>query len=220
MSVEERFNLTKAQQTLDRFLLDKGVHTAPTLRVATALDISGSMNGIIRRGDLQRSLNQLVPVGLKFDDNGQVDVFKFDDRCDHVGTMDRTNYENYVAKNGISARGGTCYAPVVRSALEFFFKPKGFFNRKVDNTPALVQIITDGDCSDARQAEQAMIESQAYPIYWQFVAVGNASFPTIKYLADKYPNVGDVYLRDFGLSEEEVYGQVVSTELVDWIKRF
>lgn len=219
MSVESRFNLTKAQQTLDRFMLEKGMATAPTLRVGAALDISYSMQGIIARGDLQRTVNQLVPVGLKFDDNGEVDVFKFDDRCDHVGTMNQKNYEDYVRAKGINVRGGTCYAPIIRSACDYFFKPKGLL-RKTDNTPVLMQIITDGDCSDAGAAERAMVESQSLPIYWQFVGVGRAGFPTIKHLADKYPNVGDVYLRDFGLSEEEVYAQVVSDELVEWVKRF
>lgn len=219
MSVENRFNLTKAQETLDRFMLEKGVQTAPTLRVGAALDISGSMHSIIQRGDLQRTVNQLVPVGLKFDDNGEVDVFKFDNRCSHVGTLNQRNYGDYVRANRIAADGGTCYAPIIREALNFFFKPKGLL-RKTDTTPVLMQIITDGECSDAGAAERAVVESQSLPVYWQFVGVGRANFPTIKYLADKYPNVGDVYLRDFGLSEEEVYAQVVSDELIEWVKRF
>lgn len=215
-----RFNLTKATETLDRFLLEKGVASAPTLRVGAALDISGSMHRVISSGNLQRTLNQLVPVGLKFDDDGQVDVFKFDDRCTHVGTMNAKNYEDYVRAKGIQDRGGTSYAPIVAEVSDYFFKAKGFFNRKPDTTPVLMQIITDGDCGDAAAAERAFVAAQKLPIYWQFVAVGNASFRTIKHLADTYPNVGDVYLRDFGLSEEEVYAQVVCEELVEWVKKF
>ena len=244
-----RFNLEKAQQTFDRFLMEKGVRQAPTMRVGAALDISGSMHSKLtpatRGGDdsqAQRTLNQLMPPALKFDDNGEIDVFTFDNRCDHVGSMDRTNFESYIRANGIVARGGTEYAPVVSTALRYYFpggtaaavsagksllsgllgKPKpapAAGTPTGNNAPVLMMILTDGECSDRTATERALVDSQSRPIYWQFVGVGGASFPTIQYLADKLPNVGDVYLRDFGLSEEEVYSQLVSDELVTWIKQ-
>src|ERR1043166_134540 len=245
-----KFDLEKAQRTFDRFLLEKGLNTAPTMRVGAAPDISGSMNSKLtaatRGGDdsqAQRTLNQLMPPALKFDDDGQVDVFTFDNRCDYVCTMDKSNFESYIRANRIAARGGTEYAPVVEAVLRHYFGGtakaaveagksliKGLLSKAAPapaqptassgKDPVLMMILTDGDCSDRRATEQALVDSQSQPIYWQFVGVGGASFPTIKYLADKLPNVGDVYLRDFGLSEEEVYRQLVSDELVTWIKRW
>ena len=224
--VASRFNLTKAEETLDRFLLQKGLRTAPTLRASLAVDISGSMQSIFARGDAQRTVNQTVPVALKFDDNGELELFKFDDRCEYVGVVTRDNFETFLRDNRVSPRGGTNYAPIVRTTLNHFFggtepgSKGGLFSKaKPSGEPTLVQIVTDGECSDAREAEKAFVDAQAYNIYYQFIAVGKANFRTIKHLSDKLPNVGDVYLRDFGMTEDQVYAQVVSDELVSWLKK-
>lgn len=229
----KNFDLSKKVEKLDRFLLTKGLRTAPTMRVGLAADISGSMLDIIRSGGLQKAFNQLMAPAVKFDDNGELDVFKFDDRCEYVGTATPEDFENYVERNGIRARGATNYAPIVTETLKFFFglnnvSPAkksllGMFSKSApaataNNSPVLVLIVTDGECGDRAETERALVEAQKYNIYFHFVAVGRASFPTIKYLADKLPNVGDVYLRDFGMSDDEVYEQIVSDELVGWIK--
>lgn len=226
----KNFDLSKKVEKLDRFLLTKGLRTAPTMRVGLAADISGSMSSIIRNGDLQKAFSQLMAPAVKFDDNGELDVFKFDDRCEYVGTATPENFDDYVERKGIRARGGTSYAPIITETLKFFFgageAPKkgllGMFSKSAapttDNSPVLVLIVTDGECGDRAQTERALVEAQKYNIYFHFVAVGGASFGTIKYLADKLPNVGDVYLRDFGLSDDEVYEQLISDELVGWIK--
>ncbi len=242
MSVGEKFNLEKSKATLDRFILSKGLNTAPTLRVGVAVDVSYSMAAAFRSGAVQDALNKLVPVGLKFDDNGEIDVFQFDDSCDHVGTMDAKNYSDFVRNNRMGPRGGTSYAPIVRKARDYFFgeggktvspvKSVGFLGKLLgggkpapvtapqaaDTTPALVLILTDGDCGDAAAAERELVAAQKDNVYWLFVGVGSASFHTIKRLADKLPNVGDVYVRDFDVSDEELYQQVVGDELIQWVR--
>ncbi len=235
------FDLTKKAEVVDRFLLTKGLRQAPVMRVGAALDVSGSMGNIIQRGDLQLAFNQLMGISYKFDDNGELDVFKFNSQCTEVGTCSPRDYEDFVRRRGISAGGGTSYAPVVEAATKFFYPAgagagpvaapaKGLLSMfskapaaaapapvagKVP--PALMLIVTDGDAPDGAAAERALRAAERLPIYFQFVGVGRADFPTIKYLADALPNVGDVYLRDFKLPDEEVYGQIISDELVEFL---
>lgn len=220
-------SLQKRAETVGRILLTKGITVAPLMRVGDALDISGSMINIIMSGKLQAAFGQTMGVAVKFDDNGELDVFQFDTRCDFVGTATPSNYDNFVSKNGIAARGGTAYAPIVKTAIDFYFSPKksgGFFSKKeVNNMPVLMLIHTDGEPGDSyRDIQRALEDAQQYPIYFHFIGVGGSQrdFPTIHRLADDLPNVGEVYLPRFDLADEDVYGQLICDELVEWIGKF
>lgn len=232
-----RFDLEKKAEIIDRFLLTKGIKQAPTMRVAAALDISGSMSGHIAAGDLQNALNQLMGAAMRFDDNGELDVFKFDDRCEYVGTCTPDDYTDYVKRNRISARGGTNYAPIITEAKNFFFEgtaaqpaKKGFFGfgkkeavaATVDNTPVLMLVLTDGEPWDADSLEHAFSSTQNENIYYHLVGIGGTrgKFPTIARLADKLDNVGEVYLPRFDMSDDEVYEQLISDELVEFVGKF
>jgi hypothetical protein len=224
------FDLQKKAAQINTILLDKGIKNAPTMRVGIALDISGSMGNIIGSGALQKAFNQMMGVSVKFDDNGELDVFKFDTSCTYVGTSEPVDgdYDRFVEKNGIRAYGGTSYAPIVAEATRFFFQPKkkgGFLGfggttEPADNTPVLMLVLTDGEPSDAREAERALAAAQNQPIYFHFVGVGaggRRAFPTIAHLADALPNVGEVYLENFNMPDSEVYNQLICDELVEWI---
>lgn len=231
--------LTKRAETVGKILLTKGINQAPTMRVGNALDISGSMDmrtgraettNIISSGKLQQAFDQTMAVAVKFDDNGELDVFAFDTRCDFVDTASPSNYDDFITRKRIQARGGTAYAPIVQAAIDFYFKPKksggfmGFGGKtEVNNMPVLFLIHTDGEPSDRYNAIKDALESaQQYPIYFHFVGVGGtrSNFPTIAKLADDLPNVGEVYLPRFDLSDEEVYSQLICDELVQWVAKF
>lgn len=219
-------SLEKRAEKVEAILLTKGIKTAPTMRVGNALDISGSMDRTIARGDLQEAFSQTMGVALTFDDNGELDVFKFNHGCQFVDTADKNNYETFINKKGISANGGTSYAPVIEEAIKFYFEAKkvggflGFGGKTVQNNePVLMLIHTDGEPSDASATKRALNNAKKYPIYFHFVGVGGtrSNFPTIADLADEFPNVGEVYLPRFDMSDDEVYNQLICDELVDWI---
>jgi hypothetical protein len=244
-------DLEKKSELVGKILLDKGVRQAPVLRVGVALDISGSMSSLYRasRGPsaVQNAFNQLMGVAVKFDDNGELDVFKFDDRAEYVGTSkpDAGDYDRYIERNGIGVRGGTNYVPIVDEAMRFFFgkgtaapaPKKGIFggmfgksdpiapaddNGNGDNTPVLMLVLTDGEPSDRRQIEQRLAETTGDPVYWHFVGInGNrSSFPTIAKLADALPNVGEVYLPRLDMSDQEIYSQLICDELIEFVAKF
>jgi hypothetical protein len=249
------FDLQKKAELVTDLLKKEGVVNIPKMRVGGALDVSISMRPHIDDGRpgnrLQKTVNQLMGPAIKLDDNGEIDMFKFDDYCEYVGTCSPATYSNYVQKNGIRVRGGTAYAPIVKAVLDFYFKQgakvvvepakKGLFGfgskpavintlpDSIDTTPVLFMIITDGEVSpaDRRETEKLLREAIDKPIYFHFVAVGGGKggggpvgFPTIHYLADALPNVGEVYLPDFGMSDEAVYEQLICDELIVFLKKF
>ena len=92
----------------------------------------------------------------------------------------------------------------------------------VDKTPVLMMVITDGEPArgDVQETLRQMRAHQNDNIYYHLVGVGGdrSSFPTIAMLADELDNVGEVYLPRFDMTDEEVYSQLISDELVDFVK--
>ncbi len=238
-------DLTKKAEQIQIILDKKGLKQAPIMRVGAALDISGSMDmrssgNIISSGGLQKAFNQMMGVSVKFDDNGELDVFKFDNSCEYVGTSKPVegDYDVFIEQRGIKARGGTCYAPIVTEAIKFFFpeakKSGGFFGfgakeeAPASTDPVLLLILTDGEPSDFSATKRAMQEAEKYPIYFHMVGIGDGNngrggregFPTIARLADDLPNVGEVYLGHFDLPDAQVYDQLICDELVGWVANF
>lgn len=194
-------DLQKKVEKVTIQLAKKGIQQAPIMRVGVALDISGSMYQIISSGRLQTAFNQIMGVAVTFDDNGELDVFKFDDRCEYVGTSkpEAGDYDQFIRNNRITDRGGTAFAPIVEAARNFFFKPKGgavaaaagkvggFFGfgkskpaeapattvEYEDNTPVLMLILTDGEPGDRNATMRAMkaTEDAGLPIYYHMVGI-------------------------------------------------
>lgn len=233
------FDLQKRAAAINTILLSKGVKTAPVMRVGVALDISGSMSSIISSGALQAAFNQLMGVSVKFDDNGELDVFKFDTRCEYVGTSKpvKGDYDQYIKNNRIEDRGGTAYAPIVHETMKFFFNHDigqtakksifgGLFGGKsaaaaaTDETPVLMMILTDGEPGDAREAMAALKAASSESIYFHMVGIGGErrNFPTIAKLADELDNVGEVYLPKLNMSDEEIYSQLICDELIEFVR--
>lgn len=213
-------DLEKKEQVITAMLRERGLRDAPTMRVAVALDVSGSMDSVIRRGDLQKAVDQLGGVAVKFDDNGEIDVWTFDHGHKRVASWKPEDYGTYVASQRLRASGGTEYAGVIREITKAMFSGGGFFKR-ASKEPVLAIMITDGEPSDSlREIEQAIEASAGHPIYWSLVGVGGGSFATLDHLGDKYDNVGFVKLSGFGLSDAEVYNKLISEELVENLKKF
>lgn len=225
-------DLQKKSEAVGIQLAKKGINQAPTMRVGIALDISGSMSHIITSGMLQKAFNQMMGVSVQFDDNGELDVFKFDTRCEYVGTSkpEAGDYDQYIRNNGIAARGGTSYSPIVKAARDFFFKTKGGFlggmfgkgGSYEDDTPVLMLILTDGEPGDRQDTMKAMRDTESMPIYYHMVGIGGTrkDFSTIAWLADELPNVGEVYLPRLDMADDEIYEQLICDELIEFVAKF
>ena len=136
---ENTISLEKCKISLEKTIVSLTKNANQTLdniaNVVLCLDVSGSMIGNIWSGDVQSLLNILMPIGLKLDDNDNIDVYTFDHRCTRYEGMTLKNYSNYIKKNNISADGGTSYS-VMLERISVDYRESG---------KTLVIFITDGE---------------------------------------------------------------------------
>jgi len=245
------FDLQKKTEIFTFELAKRGIAKAPTMRVCAALDISGSMDDEIRDGSLQKAMDQLGAVGIKFDDNGEIDVWVFDDRSSYIGTWSPDDYKTFIRDHNIQSRGGTAYSPFINDIVQKMYvtgcgtqtqvvKQKvggflGFGGKTVETViqgegtqasddPVLVMVITDGEPynDDISRISKAIDAAARGPTFFTFVGVSNqhSSFPTLEALNKKHDNVGVCYLNNFNLKDEQVYEQLVTDKLVNFLKKF
>lgn len=218
-------DLTKSAGALRLSLEKAGILTPPSVEVAFDLDVSGSYEDEHLDGSTNDLMTRLVPWGLVFDPDKQLDVFTFSSGPSGVynpGQVNANNYEGFVKKNVIGCpgwRGGTSYAPVLRKNLELFgwlpssdgpSERRGGFlgfggkpaaqSTQAPKRKSLVLFNTDGANDDKAQTEQLFAEMQRnnYQMYVAFIAYanGNPDFSFIHGLADKYNNCGIVIIKN------------------------
>jgi len=133
--VMSKINLSKDQQkfkgtvvnlskTIVNLSKSSGVDLGATkAQVVVVLDYSGSMQGRYENGTVQQVIDKMVPLGITFDDNGSVEVFRFANGIDFMQFESLTikNYEGYVKKYIMTGdMGGTDYAPVLKEIKRLY----------------------------------------------------------------------------------------------------
>lgn len=164
-------------------------------QVVLCLDFSGSMARLYQDGSVQALVERILPLGLAFDDNGEVDFYLFENgytKLDESITLG--NVEGYIDHKILRSTlqmGGTQYAPVVEAIVNDFAHVEnrgGFMGIGSKKTygkmdlPVFVIFITDGDNSDHHSTEAVMREASNAGIFFQFVGIGDASFSFLKRL--------------------------------------
>jgi len=212
----------------------KGIVKVPPLRVVADYDVSGSMQGEYRSGHVQSAADQVLGVAYKFDDDGEVDVFVFDHEASRIGTSNAEDFGTYVSKNITSGGnhhlwGSTSYQAALRANMDFLFPTEkkggflGFGGKTVQKDPnpkpALVLFFTDGEPDSNDDAASIIEDALEYPVYFQLVGVGNATFSKLKRLADTYDNCGFVNISSSKATDEEMYNELMSDEFVSWLKK-
>ena len=88
-------------------------------QVSLHVDYSGSMSYLYKSGLVQRVVERILPVGLGFDDNGEIEIFKFHTECHRVmPNVNEKNYNGYVDKYIKGEMGGTYYSPIIIEAMK------------------------------------------------------------------------------------------------------
>ena len=213
-------------------------------RVAVDLDFSGSMNYMYSNGDVQRAVTRLFPLALRFDDNGELDSWIFENGYHHVEGMTLENFENYIKKCILDKGydyGGTNYAPVIKDNLDFYFggseqksEKKGFFSKlfgakdtvekapdESSNYPVFVIFITDGDNFDKRETNEIIRKASKENIFIQFVGIGDGSFNYLTQLDDldgrECDNTGFMRVAVFDkMTDDELYSNLLD-QYVKWL---
>ncbi len=232
--------LEKRVQTVGIVLAKRGLTAIDPLRVGVALDVSGSARSMFLNGTIQETIDRLLAVAVKFDDNQELDVWVFDTDSFELPALTEKEYGSYVGKNILHSPvndkiwGGTYYAPVLKDMIDEYNqtsvvnKTKGFFGKlfgkQSEQTaekfqPAMVLFITDGENSDQVKTMKVLEDAAAQnSVYFQMIGVGSWPFTFLQQAADKLPNVGFVNLSTLNMTDEALYEQLVTQEFVEWVK--
>lgn len=220
-----KIDMSKHQENLEKVVINMSKNskvdmTKHTARVAVAMDYSGSMDLLYKNGSVQNTITRLLPLGLKFDDNGEVESWLFSNDQEHLDTITIHNYSNYVKKvmkNASMRMGGTNYAPVLKDI-------KNYYEKKHPSTiPTFVIFITDGENWDTSETDQIIRELSNYNIFIQFIGIGNESFNYLRKLDNlsgrKKDNTGFIAVEDMDeMDDNELYTELLS-QYKDWLNK-
>lgn len=235
-------DLEKRSEKVKISLEKRGIKKIPPVRVGLVVDTSGSAKPLFDNGVMQETVDRLLAVAMKFDDNGELDMWHFNDVCAQLDTATKSDYNSYIKKNINGRRDlwqGTMYSLPLRKVSDFYFpevgsiKPEkksffGFGSKKeaapvaaTTDVPAMCFFITDGQTYDESECERILKAAQNKNIYWQMIGVGNPSyFGFLRKMADALPNVGFVNLNSLSMTDEELYSELICDEFCEWIKKF
>ena len=169
--------ISLAKEEVHKICLTKKPLIDLVARVGLVLDYSGSMSELYNSGTVQYVVDKILPLAMEFDDNNTMEVWLFENGYHRLPDITLSNYKGYVERE-IRRKyhfGGTNYAPVMKDVVREYKKGK---------LPAYTLFITDGDNFDKDDTDKVIIEASKYPIFWQFVGVGGASFDYLQQLDD------------------------------------
>lgn len=116
-------DLNKAVANVGIVLTKRQMTEVPTLAVCAAIDFSPSMRETFHSGIVQDTLDRILAIAIKFDDDGELPVFLFSSesvRCDE--DLNVNNRSNYLTINERVNRGalwdGTSYEPAMQQVCD------------------------------------------------------------------------------------------------------
>lgn len=215
-------NLRK--ETLQKVIINNGLN-GQKAQVVLCLDYSGSMDGLYKSGFVQRLIERLVPIAMQFDDNGEMELYLFQNNCKkHPNGINEKNVDGLIKREiyGHYQFGGTQYAPAIKMICEDFKPEKSFFSGQKAADPVYVIFITDGENSDYGQAELKIKEVCKNPVFFQFVGIGNAKFNFLEKLdtmsGRSIDNANFFQVNDLDkVTDEELYNRLL-TEFPQWLQ--
>ncbi|MFD0331233.1 VWA domain-containing protein [Streptacidiphilus monticola] len=158
--------------------LEKHGLSEHTARVALCLDISGSMHTLYRSGKVQALVERVLALGLRFDDNGEVDVFLFGTGGHEAGSVGAGSYQGWtqsmLQRNRLEP--GTNYAAAMQLIRRHYFGSDGPRHQPfADQQPVYVMFVTDGHTTSEQPTRQQVLSSSYEPLFWQFMGIGKSS---------------------------------------------
>lgn len=191
-------------------------------RVVVVMDRSGSMDWQYDNGNVQNILTRLLPFAFQFDDNGQLEVYLFDDVCRKMDVdMTEQNYSTYVDDviQGKYPYGGTRYAPAIRMT------DNDYNDAESKTIPTLVFFITDGSNypSDEAPCDRAIIESSEHGIFYMFIGTSKkCDFEYLQHLDDlkgrKFDNTGFMKVKDLNSTPNADLFLESLKDFIPWLK--
>ncbi|MDN7227355.1 VWA domain-containing protein [Planococcus sp. N064] len=200
-------------------VLEKKKLTGVSARVGVVLDISGSMRKLYNEGVVQDVVERVLAVASQFDDDGELDVWVYDNEFSRLPAATEATFMGYVEKNilsnsGVHKFGRNDEPKVMEDVIRKYTKqdPSG--------EPVFLVFINDGGCKPG--IKKFIVESSSQPIFWQFVGIGDSNFDVLRKLDTMEGRVVDnanfFHLDDISqVTDEELYDQLLN-EFPMWLK--
>lgn len=151
-----------------------GEHTA---RVALCLDISGSMARLYRSGKVAALAQRILALALRFDDDGDVDVFLFGKnghQADALGVQNHATFLPGLLKQ-FPLEPSTYYGKAMALVRQHYFGSADPRRSPVGQPlPVYVMFVTDGQTFDEDASREHIVSSSYEPLFWQFLAIGKS----------------------------------------------
>ncbi|MCO6006223.1 VWA domain-containing protein [Actinoallomurus purpureus] len=159
------------------FSLHKRGLSEHTARVGLVVDVSFSMKSDFSK--YQLLVERVLALALRFDDNGEIDVWLFDGRTIHAEPVTLANYATYI--KDVAKRyqnkiwGGTQYAQAMCKVREHYFGSSQVRRTPLGApVPVYVMFVTDGGTwGDIPETVEQVRSSSYEPLFWQFMAIGS-----------------------------------------------
>ena len=211
-------NLAKQAETV---ILAKGLDEVKA-RVIIVLDASGSMCDQYSHGDVQRTVERIVPLAVKFDSDRTLECYAFASSCKKLKDITLSNVDDYLKNQGLKLYGGDI--GIGCSNNESCVIEKIIKDVKGSKEPIFVVFIGDGGIgsSESREIEALLRKSCSLPIFWQFVGIGGSSYGVLQRLDDmtgrSIDNTNFFAISKLDeLSETDLYDKLLN-EFPGWLK--
>lgn len=217
---ESRKIINLRKENLEKTIsLEKPTLATRVSRVAVVMDYSGSMRSMYKDGTVQAVLERLLPIAMKFDDNGEMEFWLFDDGFRRMPNITLDNFYGYVDREILSHgyhMGQTNYSPVMEDIIHKY---------TVEDPaplPDYILFITDGGNADKSAATKTITKASRFPIFWQFVGIGKSTFEFLEKLDDlegRYVDNANFFaINDLmNLTDKELYGKLLD-EYPSWLE--
>lgn len=192
--------------------------------VIAIIDYSISMDDYYHNKSVERALERLLPIGIKFDDNVHIPTYLFTEKFYKMPDVTQKNCRGYIKANLPSKSkfpmGLTDYSPVLKEVLKEYKK------NHVPGIPTYVMFLTDGNCSesDEKRTDDVIRQMAEENIFVQFIGIGRNSFTYLHHLDDfkdrRCDNTGFTNINIMGkVSDDELYTQLLE-EYSKWVRDY
>ncbi|AZI45236.1 hypothetical protein EHF33_20215 (plasmid) [Deinococcus psychrotolerans] len=205
-------------------------------RVMVVMDASGSMSSLYSSGTVQETLERLIPIASRLDDNDAMEFWYYASHFARMGDLDEDSVLG-VAGSQMPQHVGVVPAvkkigmgnnepPVMKDVLSVHQEAAAEDRAEGRGVmPTLVLFITDGgiDGGTSKKIEKIIKDTAPEALFWQFVGLGRADygvlvrFDTLQ--GRVIDNSGFFAVDDIGrISDEQLYGQILAEFAVWWKK--
>lgn len=181
-----------------------------TARVALVMDMTGSMRRSYASGLVQNVIDKILPLAVKFDDDGQLDFWYYANGFVRRPPITVENCKSAVPYDWnllMDSLGIINNEPaVIEDVMRRFSQTK---------LPVYVVFVTDGGAVYPKRIAQLLTEASFMPIYWQFVGINGSNysiFENLDMIKNRcVSNAGFFALDDLrSISDDYLYDRLLS----------